>query len=85
MFGGGTSFMPLMGQLKLAQAPTPGQAPAPAPSTPSPAPPVTPPAPAQAAAPAPAPVVTGMSHGTQVAIAATLAGLSLLGAMFLSD
>lgn len=84
MFGG-SSFVSLGGaggQVKLAQAPT--YPPAPAAPAPAPAPVVVAPPPIVTA---PAPVATsgGISHGTQVAIAATLFGLTVLGAIFLTD
>lgn len=85
MFGG-NSFVSLGGaggQVKLAQAPTYPPAPAAAPA-PAPTPPPAQVAPTPVATPAPA-VTAGMSHGTQVAIAATVFGLSILGAIFLTD
>lgn len=86
MFGGG-SFVSLGGaggQVRLAQAPAYAPAaPAPA-SAPVQAPvPVAPPAPV--AAPAPIATASGISHGAQVAVAATLFGLTILGAIFLTD
>lgn len=90
MFGG-SSFVSLGGaggQVKLAQqapsyppAPAAALAPAPAP-TPAPMPVSVPPP----AVVAPVPVVTtGISHGAQVAIAAGIFGVTILGAIFLSD
>jgi hypothetical protein len=88
MFGQG-SFVSLPGaggQVRLAQAPVYSGPSAPMPAAAPPPPPMVAPAPAPAPAPTPAPVVsTGLSHGAQVAIGATIFGLAILGAIFLTD
>jgi hypothetical protein len=76
MFGGST-FMGLNGaggQVRLAQA-YPQAAAQPQAAPPPPPPPAAP-------EPAPAPVTAGMSKGTQVAIAAGILGVTVLGLLF---
>lgn len=89
MFGQGM-FRPMMGELRLNIPSAPGglgsmgQAPAaPAPSTPVQGPVSTAPV-VQTPIPAPA-QTSGVDHGTQVLWAGALAGLAILGSIFLTD